>query len=143
MIWANLTANNKYEVIKELAQNISRNMPALKADDIAQVLINRENLGSTGLEDGIAIPHAKINGLNRIIVACAKSDKGVEFQAHDQKPTRLFFVLLAPESATATHLKILARLSRLLKEVSFRKKLLSAKQSNDIYNIIIDEDKKQ
>lgn len=143
MIWANLTSRSKPEVIKELAQNISQNMPDLKADDIASVLINRENLGSTGLEDGIAIPHAKIGGLNKIVVACARSDAGVEFQAHDQKPTRLFFVLLAPESATATHLKILARLSRLLKESSFRERLLSAKQADDIYNVIIDEDKKQ
>jgi PTS system nitrogen regulatory IIA component len=142
MVWADLHASNKPEVIREIAENISSKVPQLNADEIASVLINRENLGSTGIEDGVAIPHAKIRGLSKVLVAFGRSGKGIEFQAHDQKPTHLFFVLLAPENATATHLKILARLSRLLKESMFRERLMQAPNDEDIYKIIIDEDKK-
>lgn len=142
MVWSDLHASSKPDVIKELAANIAGSLPDLKAEEIASVLINRENLGSTGIEDGVAIPHAKISRLSKVLVAFGRSGKGIEFQAHDQKPTHLFFVLLAPENSTATHLKILARLSRLLKETAFRERLMRAPGNKDIYEVIIDEDKK-
>ncbi len=142
MVWSQLNASNKQEVIKELAIKIANCMPELKAENIEDVLLNRENLGSTGIEEGVAIPHAKIKGLSQTFIAFGRSIKGIEFQAQDQRPTHLFFVLLAPENSKATHLKLLARLSRLLKESFFRERLMQAATSSDIYTTIIEEDKK-
>lgn len=143
MVWADLKSHDKTGVISELAARISAGLPPLKAEEIALVLLSRESLGSTGIQDGIAIPHAKVKGLEKVIVACGRSQKGISFDAPDQKPTHLFFVLLAPEQSAAMHLKILARLSRLLKDESFRGKLMQAKEAGDIYQTIIEEDGRQ
>jgi len=140
MVWADLTSNDKSNVIVELAQKIASQLPNLTADDITKVLMNREQLGSTGIEDGIAIPHAKVPNLEKLVVACGRSRQGISFDALDQKPTHLFFVLLAPEHSAAMHLKILARLSRLLKDKDFRAHIMAAKDAKDIYHIIIEED---
>ena len=142
MIWSDLTSRDKTQVILELAEKISGSLSPLKKGDIASVLLSREGLGSTGIDDGIAIPHAKIRGLEKIIVACGRSQRGIDFDAPDQKPTHLFFVLLAPEHSAAMHLKILARLSRLLKDKAFRDRLISAKTADEIYRTIIEEDAK-
>jgi PTS system nitrogen regulatory IIA component len=143
MVWANLKSQGKTEVISELAAKISAIIPPLKATEIESVLLNRESMGSTGIQDGIAIPHAKVKGLEKVIVACGRSQRGINFDAPDQKPTHLFFVLLAPEQSAAMHLKILARLSRLLKDGSFRERLMRAKEAQDIYRMIIEEDTRQ
>ena len=143
MVWANLQSQDKNQVISELAAKISAGLPPLRAEDIASVLLSRESLGSTGIQDGIAIPHAKIRGLEKVVVACGRSRKGINFDAPDQKPTHLFFVLLAPEQSAAMHLKILARLSRLLKDEKFRHKLMTAGEADDIYRMIIEEDARQ
>lgn len=143
MVWANLKSQDKNQVISELASRISSSIPKLKAEDIASVLLSRESLGSTGIQDGIAIPHAKVKGLEKVLVACGRSQNGINFDAPDQKPTHLFFVLLAPEQSAAMHLKILARLSRLLKDQSFREKLMQAKEAQEIYRMIIEEDARQ
>ncbi len=140
MVWANLKSLDKTQVISELASKISKHLSPIKAEEIALVLLNRENLGSTGIQDGIAIPHGKVKGLEKVLVACGRSQKGINFDSPDQKPTHLFFVLLAPEQSAAMHLKILARLSRLLKDEHFRRRLMTAKEANDIYKMIIDED---
>jgi PTS system nitrogen regulatory IIA component len=143
MVWANLKSGDKNSVISELAGRICANLPPLSADEITAVLLNRENLGSTGIQDGVAIPHAKVKGLEKVLVACGRSQKGIDFDAPDRKPTHLFFVLLAPEQSAAMHLKILARLSRLLKDHEFRSRLLQAKGSEDIYRMIVEEDERQ
>lgn len=140
MVWPDLKSTTKLDVLKELAGNISREVKSIGEDRIASVLIEREELGSTGIQDGIAIPHGKIAGLERIVIACGRSLKGIDFDAHDAKPTHLFFVLLAPEFAAGQHLKALARLSRLLKDASFREKLIAAKDSEEIYSAIKIED---
>jgi len=142
MIWAELASRDKTQVILELAEKISSNLTPIKAEEISSMLLSREGLGSTGIQDGIAIPHAKIQGLENIVVACGRSKQGIDFDAPDQKPTHLFFVLLAPEHSAAIHLKILARLSRLLKDKAFRDKLIAVKTAKDIYKTIIEEDAK-
>jgi PTS system nitrogen regulatory IIA component len=142
MVWPELTATTKEEVIRELANLISEREPSLKPDVLYTALAEREKLGSTGIEDGVAIPHAKVSGLDHVVVACGRSGSGLDFDAHDAKPTHLFFVLLAPMTATGTHLKVLARLSRLLKEARVRNKLLDAPEASELYRIIIEEDKK-
>lgn len=142
MVWPDLTSSSKSDVIRELARNISVHLEGITEEQLTLILEERERLGSTGIQDGIAIPHGKIQGLKNILIACGRSKKGVDFDAHDAKPTHLFFVLLAPELAAGQHLKALARLSRLLKNAAFREKLLSATDSYEIYSVIINEDER-
>jgi len=142
LVIPNLTAQNKVDCIMECAEAIANAHTEFKKDDIAFVLLEREKLGSTGIQDGVAIPHGKFNGLSNTLVLFARSIQGVDFQAFDNHPTHLFFVLLAPQSGTSEHLKLLARLSRLLKNELLRVKLLQAKDSKTLYKMICEEDEK-
>lgn len=135
-----LSSTTKEGVIEELSELIAKTHPGRDENEITSKLLEREKLGSTGIENGIAIPHTKIGGLDRIIIAFGRSVEGIDFHAHDGKPSHLFFVLLAPENSTGAHLKTLARLSRLLKEEGVRAKLMEAASSDDIYNIIVSGD---
>lgn len=126
----------------EFALTLSKKFPDLKKDDVAHVLLEREKLGSTGIQDGIAIPHGKIKTLPNLLILFGRSLEGIDFQAYDNKPTHLFFVLLAPENATSIHLKLLARLSRMLKNSNLREKLLQAKDAEAIYKTLCEEDEK-
>lgn len=141
MVWPELSSSSKEDVLHELAGLIAEREPLLDSDALYAVLADREKLGSTGIEDGVAIPHAKVSGLPHIIVACGRSSEGLDFDAHDAKPTHLFFVLLAPENATGMHLKVLARLSRLLKEARVRNRLMEAHGAGDLYRTIVEEDR--
>jgi PTS system nitrogen regulatory IIA component len=97
-------------------------------------------LNSTALGDGVAIPHGKLPGVRRVIAAFARSKAGVDFQSLDGKPTHLFFLLVAPEDSAGAHLKALARISRLLKDPSFRSRLLEAPDAKALWATIRDED---
>lgn len=142
-IISDLQSNTKEGVIEELSDTISTIYPNYDKKEIAHVLLERERLGSTGIENGIAIPHAKLKDLDRIIVAFGRSKAGIDFNAHDAKPSHLFFVLLAPDSSAGIHLKTLARLSKLLKEEKVRLELMEASTCDDIYDIIQKEDNNQ
>ncbi len=141
MVWPTLEAQSKPDVIRELAQHIAA-MEPLDAARVAEILMERERLGSTGIQDGIAIPHGKVPGLDHIVIACGRSPSGINFDAHDGKPTHLFFVLLAPENATGQHLKVLARLSRLLKDAHVREGLLEAPSGGAMFETLATEDQK-
>jgi PTS system nitrogen regulatory IIA component len=97
-------------------------------------------LGSTGIGDGVAIPHGKASDLHELIVAFGRSKKGIAFDAIDGKPVHLFFLLLAPENSTGQHLKALAKISKMLKTPNFRKKLIDARTTSDLYKAIIEQD---
>ena len=140
MVWPRLSAKTKHEAIEELARRIAESDAALDGSAVATVLFEREKLGSTGIQDGVAIPHAKVPGLAHILIAFGRSLDGIDFQAHDGKPTHLFFVLLAPAFASGQHLKALARLSRILKDASFRDELMAAQDAQELYNAIVRED---
>lgn len=142
LILPNLEAKNKVDCLMECAQAITKLHPELKKDEITNILLEREKLGSTGIQDGIAIPHGKFKGIQDALILFARSLKGIDFQSFDNKVTHLFFVLLAPESATTEHLKLLARLSRLLKNDSLREKLLKAKDADTLFQILCEEDEK-
>ncbi len=142
MVWTELASTTKPEVIRELAHLMGKEDSSLDEKVVGEVLMERERLGSTGIQDGIAIPHGKVPGLDRIVIACGRSQAGIDFEAHDQKPTHLFFVLLAPEFAAGQHLKALARLSRILKDASFREKLMSSKGAHEFYGDLLEEDRK-
>ena len=137
---ANLSARNKDEALAELINTITQGGIKLKQSSIIEILTQRENLGSTGIGDGVAIPHGKIPELDEIIVAFGRSTEGIPFDSLDGKPVLLFFLLLAPENSSGQHLKILAKISKMLKDVDFRKKLLKAESKSDLYNIILHQE---
>ena len=141
-ILAEVKANDKENSIKELAEFLCQIHTIADKSELVHVLLEREKLGSTGIGENVAIPHAKMKGLNQIIAAFGISKNGVEFDSLDQKPVNFIFVLLAPENAKGTHLKALARISRLLKKQEFKSNLLKASNQKEIYNIILNEDSK-
>ncbi len=140
-ILTELASADKKGVIDELAEPIAE-LTQLDHREIVRVLIERERLGSTGIGGGIAIPHGKIGGLESLVLGFGLSGKGVNFEALDSKPTHIFFLLLSPDNSTGLHLRILARISKLLKQESFKEKLLGAKNPDDVIETIreVDED---
>jgi PTS system nitrogen regulatory IIA component len=140
MVLPDLQGNTKPEILHELAQTFTSQFPNLNPDTVAAVLAERERLGSTAIGDGIAIPHGKIRGVSRIVGAFGRSKKGVDFDSLDGNRTHLFFVLIAPEESTSLHLKALARVSRLFRDVAFRERLEAAAGSEELFNLIVEED---
>lgn len=134
---ANLSARNKDEALEELVDTILHGGVHLNSSSVVDILKKRENLGSTGIGEGVAIPHGKISDINDIKIAFGKSTEGIAYDSIDGKPVHLLFMLLAPENTASQHLKILANISRMLKEVIFREKLLNAEYNNDLYEIIL------
>jgi PTS system nitrogen regulatory IIA component len=135
-----LISQDKKGVLEELVSILVENGKLAEQENPVQVLLERERLGSTGIGDGIAIPHGKLKEINTIICSFGRSSKGINFQAIDEKPSHLFFLLLAPEDSAGEHLQALARLSRLLKEARFRKRLIEATSKEEIYRLIVQED---
>jgi PTS system nitrogen regulatory IIA component len=140
-IVADLQASDKTEALEILVEAMTRSNEVNK-QNILNVLLEREELGSTGIGDGIAIPHGKSPEITQIISGFGLSKQGIEFDSLDGKPAHLFFLLVAPENSPGTHLKVLARISRMLKNVNFREKLLEANSQHEIYQIISEEDGK-
>lgn len=138
-----LSSRDKEGVLRELVSLLAREGKIKDEAKALEVLFEREKLGSTGIGEGIAIPHGKLADLDRIICAFGRSKEGVDFDAVDGNPVHLVFLLLAPENSTTEHLKALARLSRLLKDPLFRKKLLKAEGKEALYATIVEEDEAQ
>lgn len=107
---------------------------------LLDTLLEREKLGSTGIGDGVAIPHGKVPGLDRLLAVVGRSRAGVQFHSLDGKPAHLFFLVMAPEQSAGMHLKALARISRLLKDARFRRSLLEARDADDLRRILQEED---
>lgn len=139
-ILSNLKSRNKRGVLEELAATLTTGEENLDQEKVVQVLLEREGLGSTGIGDNIAIPHGKLNELSRLVISFGRSREGVNFDSMDGKPTHLFFLLMAPENSVGLHLRALAKISRMLKNPSFRQKLLEAPDSDAIYRLIAEED---
>ena len=135
-----LQAKTKTEVLAELSKMIIKGTSKLDQSQILDVLQQREKLGSTGIGDGVAIPHGKIAALEELVVAFGRSKNGVDFDSMDGKPVHLFFLLLAPENYTGQHLKALAKISKMLKTGNFRRNIMEAKAKNDLYKMIIEQD---
>jgi len=142
LILPELRSTDKASVLREICEVIARRNPQLDGARLTDVLLEREKLGSTGVGDGIAIPHGKLQGLQGLLAAFGRSRSGIDFQAIDGKPTHLFFVLFAPENSAGIHLKALARISRLFKTPSFRAAVVEAQDAAAIHRQIADEDAK-
>ena len=104
--------------------------------------MEREQLGSTGIGESVAIPHAKLDNIDTIITLFARSKKGVEFESLDKKPVHFICLVIAPSNSTGLHLKALARISRLLKNSSMREAILYATEVDQIFSILTEEDSK-
>jgi PTS system nitrogen regulatory IIA component len=135
-----LVSETKDQLLLELAVKAEGRHPHLKRVEIFQVLQERERLGSTGIGDGIAIPHGKMKRTGDILLVFGRSIKGVDYDALDGRKVHLFFLLIAPEEAFGIHLKMLGRISRILKDPAVRKGLLEAPDATAIYGIIQEQD---
>lgn len=140
LIIPELTSKNKKEVLEELVSVIVKQNKLINKEELIEVLLEREQLGSTGIGDGIAIPHGKLKNIGALLASFGKSIDGVDFDSMDGKPTHLFFLLVAPENSAGIHLKALARISRLLKDSSFKQDLMEAKLKDDLFKTIIERD---
>jgi len=134
-----LKSHTKQEVLEELSAPVAQ---LAQVDPVAlvRVLLERERLGSTGIGGGIGIPHGKLPNLDHLMIGFGLSRKGVDFESLDGAPTRLFFLLITPENSTGLHLKLLARISRILKNEPFKERLLQATDREQIYTILKEED---
>ncbi|QPC42577.1 PTS IIA-like nitrogen regulatory protein PtsN [Kaustia mangrovi] len=130
-----LKASSKKQALQELSQLAGR-LADLDTRTVFETLLQRERLGSTGLGQGIAIPHGKFAGLDRLYGVFARLAHPIEFDAVDDQPVDLVFLLLAPESAGADHLKALARISRLLRDPAIVAKLRGSDSAGALYSIL-------
>ena len=135
-----LKARDKKGVLEELAEAIVNSESLLDKNSLVKVLLEREQLGSTGIGDGVAIPHGKFHGVNQPVISFGRSLKGLDFGSMDGEPVFLFFLLVAPENSASIHLKALARIARILKNSSFRKILMDVPSRKELYQQIIEND---
>ena len=134
-VLANLKASSKKQALQELSSRAA-NITGLHERQIFDVLLERERLGTTGVGQGIAIPHGKLSDLGRLYGIFARLETPIDFDAIDDEPVDLIFLLLAPESAGADHLKALARVSRLLRNQEFCGKLRGSAEADAIYALL-------
>jgi len=144
MIVPELTGETREEVLQEMVdwltqeKNINR-----KGKELLEKLIQREKLGSTAIGEGVAVPHCKIKGLEQPLVLLGISRKGVDFQAVDQKPVYLFFLVVSPPENPSINLQILAAIAHLVRESKgLVKKILQAKSNQEILKVIREEEEK-
>lgn len=144
-ILADIKSTKKEEVIKELVDALvaAGEMEKRCRNKLIDALMTRESLGSTAIGQGIAIPHAKSDCVDKLIAAFGLSRKGVDFDSLDAEPAYLFFLLVAPQDSAGPHLKALARISRLLKDKYFRDSLRVCTDDKSILKIIAGEDEKK
>lgn len=141
-----LTTNTRDEVLRELVHNgfVQRQnnteLGIADEDRIVSVLLERERMQSTGIKDGLAIPHGKLERLDTILACFGVHEEGIAFGADDGKKSQIFIALLAPESGAGLHLKALARITRIFSDVSVHQRILEAPSANAIYGILAAED---
>jgi len=136
LVLPDLASTGKTEVLHELTEALAAHHPGLDAGLALAVLLDREGLGTTGIGEGVAIPHGKLASLEHIILCIGRSRKGVDFESLDFKPCSIFFLVLAPEQMTGIHLRILAHISRLLKDDHFRKDFFEAKDRDALFALL-------
>jgi len=137
-----LQGTDKLSGLRELSRLLAKACRVASAEAIAQILLDREKMTSTGIGEGIAIPHGRVKGLKDFILCFGRSTKGIDFDSSDHKPAHLFFSVLAPENSAAANLHLLSRIVTLLKDHSFKKRLLEARSPKELFQIICDEDEK-
>jgi len=137
-----LQGTDKGSILKELSGVLITPCRVTSAEELLQVLSDREKLGSTGIGEGVAIPHGRLKRLKNFFISFGRSIKGVDFDSIDHKPSQLFFLVMAPQNSAAENLKLLGRIVTLLKDTSFRKALMEGQTQKELFQIISEEDKK-
>ena len=135
----NLKAKDKKGVLDELVAPVALNT-GTNHDELLKVLMERERLGSTGIGGGIGIPHGKLKNLKDLTLGFGLSHQGVDFESMDGRPTHIFFLLLTPEDSAGLHLKLLARISRMLKNDDFKQRLMKSEDRDEVISVISGED---
>lgn len=135
-----LKSSGKKEVIQEMCDLLASKGKIKDASVVFQALMEREKLGSTGIGQGVAIPHCKSENIEKMVAALGVSKKGIQFESLDGEPVNIVFLLLSPIDPTGLHLKVLARISRLLKDKFFRISIKEAKNFDDVQKVIQEED---
>ena len=138
-VLSDLKSQDKKGILEELVMPLSQ-VTGMSSNDLFRVLMEREQLGSTAIGEGIGIPHGKTKGIENMVIGFGLSRKGVDFDSIDGKPTHIFFTLITPDQSTGLHLKLLARISKLLKREGFKDKLMNASSSDEILSVIKNED---
>lgn len=135
-----LVSRTKEGVLEELTEKLVESHDGIDRDEVLGVLLERELLGSTGIGGGIAIPHAKLRHVGDPIVVFGRSSTGISYDALDGKPVNLFFLLVADTNSVDRYLKLLARISRLLKDRALRGRLMEENGVDALYNLIHEQD---
>lgn len=133
-----VSAANKRTVLAAIAEIAARNF-ALEAGDVLDALTEREVAGSTGVGYGVAVPHARLDGLSRMRGVFVRLEQPVEFEAVDDQPVDLMFALFAPKNAGAEHLRALARVSRLLRHGELREQLRKARSADAVHALLVQD----
>ncbi|MEM7007990.1 MAG: PTS sugar transporter subunit IIA [Thermodesulfobacteriota bacterium] len=139
---SNLNSSTKEDVIKELTQSISKTHPNINYERLLELFMEREELCSTAVDFGVAVPHAKLSGITDIILGFGRSTAGISFGSLDKKPSHFFITLIAPEEASGVHIQLLARISKVFKNQELRSRLMQCETNEEILELIIDEDEK-
>ena len=135
-----LQATDKRSILKELSSVLVKPCQVSSVEEILRVLLEREKLESTGIGEGIAIPHGRLKKLKTFYISFGRSIKGVEFDSIDHYPSQLFFLVMAPENSAVDNLKLLGRIVALLKDTSFKKRLIEAHTREELFKVISEED---
>lgn len=130
----------KLDVLQEFSALLYDRGLIQDKEGLTKVLVARESLGSTGVGDGVAIPHGKLGGMDRLLLAFGRSRKGIDFDSLDGKPAHLFFLIIAPDDAPGEHLKALARVSRMMKDGEIRGSLMKAADGDGLKKVISELD---
>ncbi|MCL2388838.1 MAG: PTS sugar transporter subunit IIA [Elusimicrobia bacterium] len=139
-IMVDLKSQDKKSVIIEMVEMLKTTKKLKKTDEVVEVVLEREKLGSTGIGQGVAIPHGKTNALTEQAGVLAISQRGIEFNSLDGEPVHIIFLLVGPSEVAGQHLKALSRISRLFKDKFLRQAIRDAKTKEDVVKIIQQED---
>jgi len=133
-----LEGTSKRDIIEELVTHLTQLRSLENKDEILQAVLERESLGSTGLADGIAIPHAKTSAVKEVYLVVGISDTPIEFDAQDGEGSLYFFLVLAPEHEASAHIEILSSIARTTASTSFKRLLRSSRTKEDVYSLFFD-----
>lgn len=135
-----LKGHSKDEIIEELVDSLEVGAAIADRDKVLEAVLEREKIMSTGIGDGIAIPHGKSDAVSQLSAALGIHKRGVDFEALDGEPAFVFFLLVSPANVSGPHIKALARISRMLKNDTFKKRLIEADTAEEILGIIKEEE---
>ena len=139
LVFVGLPGTDGPEVLRALAERVAASGAVAGAEELVRKLQERESLGSTGIGAGVAIPHCKLKGLRRGVVAVGVTDQGIDFQAVDGRPVNVFFLVVSPSESPAEHLQVLAAISRWIKADSHVEKLSTLGDPDAIYHLLGEE----